>query len=148
MRPIVVFSIGALIVSVAVAVEAHEPKSDRSAAQPGNATISQTSSAGGMQSQRKDDPAPLQWNWSSYEGKFPAAVKILAFPLMAETTGSRFARGLNPFRKADIKFMVSFYEMTLLCDGKEVPPIDRKKSSVEIPGVYAAKEGFLAFQGN
>lgn len=94
------------------------------------------------------DPTQLQWNWSSYEGKFPAVVRIAAFPQMAETTGSRFVRGVNPFRKPDIKFKVSFHEMTLLCDGKEVTPIERKKSPVEIPEEYAAGEGFLAFQGN
>jgi hypothetical protein len=90
----------------------------------------------------------LQWNWTNYEDKYLAAVVIYAYPRAAETRGSfykgRLTGGLSGVAA---KFRASFYEMNLLCDGQEVPPIERKKSPVEVPEKYAANPTFAVTSG-
>jgi trypsin-like peptidase len=89
-----------------------------------------------------------QWNWSKYEDKYPAVVLLAAIPEVTETRKSAILGGLTKgLTRQEIKYKASFSEMSLLCDGKEVPPIEPGKGQREIPRENAAKTGAVTFTG-
>lgn len=88
-------------------------------------------------------------NWSEYAGQLKPVVEILAIPETKATGKSMLltavmigATGLAT--PMNYKFKADFYEMALLCDGKEITPIQRRKEEIvaAMPSFYKIKTRF------
>ncbi len=87
------------------------------------------------------------WDWSKYEDNIRSVVRVLAIPDFCQTTTSWLLSGV--FKQVtQLKYKTSFSEMSLLCDGKEIQPVDRRKFQVELPGGYGTPKGAFAFAGS
>lgn len=91
-------------------------------------------------------------NWEEYVGGYEAVVNVRATPEIGETGGSRFWRSLaaagGVYMQGSYKFKADFYEMSFLCDGKEVTPIKRGKVEhvVELPK-YTSTQAHYTYEG-
>lgn len=88
-------------------------------------------------------------NWGEYAGELKPVVQILAIPEMKATgksllLGAVLMAGAGMMTPPDMKFKADFYEMTLLCDGNLITPIQRGKSEliVPMPSYYKIKNRF------
>jgi S1-C subfamily serine protease len=82
-------------------------------------------------------------NWAEYVGQLRPVVQVLAIPEVKATGKSMFlsllalgagaAGGVPMMTPLDLKFKADFYEMTLMCDGKPVTPIQRGKIEYVVP---------------
>ena len=82
-------------------------------------------------------------NWAEYVGQLKPVVQILAIPEVKATGKSAFLSiltagvgaigGVPIMTPLDLKFKADFYEMTLMCDGKPVTPIQRGKIEYVVP---------------
>ena len=77
-------------------------------------------------------------NWTEYAGELKPVVQILAIPEMKMTgksllLGVLMAGAAGMMTPPDMKFKADFYEMSLICDGKEITPIQRGKSELVVP---------------
>ena len=85
-------------------------------------------------------------NWNEYAGELRPVVDILALP---EVTASGNSMLLSILTSATVgiptplnyKFKADFYQMKLMCDGKEVTPIKRNKVEfgAQMPSYYKVK---------
>ncbi len=71
-------------------------------------------------------------NWNEYAGQLKPVVDILALPEVTATGKSIFlgivaAATIGVPVPPDMKFKADFYQMKLMCDGKEIPPLKRNK---------------------
>jgi hypothetical protein len=88
-------------------------------------------------------------NWAEYAGELKPVVQILAIPEMKATgksllLGAILVAGAGMMTPPDMKFKADFYEMTLVCDGQIITPIQRGKSElvVPMPSYYKIKNRF------
>jgi hypothetical protein len=88
-------------------------------------------------------------NWAEYAGELKPVVQILAIPEMKATgksllLGAILAAGAGMMTPPDMKFKADFYEMSLVCDGTAITPIQRGKSElvVPMPSYYKIKNRF------
>ncbi|MDX6269923.1 MAG: serine protease Do [Acidobacteriota bacterium] len=88
-------------------------------------------------------------NWAEYAGELRPVVQILAIPEMKATgksllLGAILVAGAGMMTPPDMKFKADFYEMSLMCDGAAVTPIQRGKSElvVPMPSYYKIKNRF------
>jgi hypothetical protein len=88
-------------------------------------------------------------NWAEYAGELKPVVQILAIPEMKMTgksllLGAVLMAGAGMMTPPDMKFKADFYEMTLVCDGMVITPIQRGKSElvVPMPSYYKVKNRF------
>jgi hypothetical protein len=88
-------------------------------------------------------------NWAEYAGELKPVVQILAIPEMKMTgksllLGAILVAGTGMMTPPDMKFKADFYEMTLVCDGAVVTPIQRGKSELVVPmqSYYRVKNRF------
>lgn len=82
-------------------------------------------------------------NWAEYVGQLKPVVQILAIPEVKATGKSAFLSiltagvgamgGVPIMTPLDLKFKADFYEMTLMCDGKPITPIQRGKIEYVVP---------------
>ncbi|HEX8456038.1 MAG TPA: serine protease [Pyrinomonadaceae bacterium] len=77
-------------------------------------------------------------NWAEYAGELKPVVQILAIPEMKMTgksllLGAVLMAGAGMMTPPDMKFKADFYEMSLVCDGKSITPIQRGKSELVVP---------------
>lgn len=82
-------------------------------------------------------------NWAEYVGQLKPVVQILAIPEVKATGKSTFLSiltagvgavgGVPLYSPLDLKFKADFYEMTLMCDGKPITPIQRGKIEYVVP---------------
>lgn len=88
-------------------------------------------------------------NWNEYAGQLRPVVDILALPEVTASGKSMFlsilttaAAGIST--PLDYKFKADFYQMKLMCDGKEVTPIRRSKVEfgAQMPSYYKVKTRF------
>lgn len=87
--------------------------------------------------------------WNEYAGELMPVVDILALPEIAPTGKSLVLSAATaltvgystPF---DNKYRADFYQMKLLCDGKEVTPIRRNKTEIQrdMVSYYKSKKRF------
>ena len=96
--------------------------------------------------QGTSDVGQIPWDWSSYENKLRKAVHVMVIPDFCQTTLSLLLSGVAK-EVTQLKYKASFSEMSLLCDGKEIPPIGREKFQVRLPEGYGTPEGEFAFAG-
>jgi len=85
-------------------------------------------------------------DWAKYEDNIRSVVHVLAIPDFCQTTASWLLSGVCN-EVTQLKYKASFSEMSLLCDGKEIPPINRQRFQVELSGGYGTREGAFAFAG-
>ncbi len=84
-------------------------------------------------------------NWAEYVGELKPVVQILAIPEIKATGKSMLLSGVliagGVPAMLDMKFKADFYEMSLLCDGKTIAPIQRGKAefAAQMPNYYKAK---------
>jgi S1-C subfamily serine protease len=88
-------------------------------------------------------------NWAEYAGELKPVVQILAIPEMKMTgksllLGAVLMAGAGMMTPPDMKFKADFYEMSLMCDGAAVTPIQRGKSELVVPmqSYYKIKNRF------
>jgi hypothetical protein len=88
-------------------------------------------------------------NWAEYAGELKPVVQILAIPEMKMTgksllLGAVLMAGTGMMTPPDMKFKADFYEMSLVCDGAVVTPIQRGKSELVVPmqSYYKVKNRF------
>jgi S1-C subfamily serine protease len=88
-------------------------------------------------------------NWAEYAGELKPVVQILAIPEMKMTgksllLGAILVAGAGMMTPPDMKFKADFYEMSLVCDGTVVTPIQRGKSELVVPmqSYYRVKNRF------
>jgi S1-C subfamily serine protease len=88
-------------------------------------------------------------NWAEYAGELKPVVQILAIPEMKMTgksllLGAVLMAGAGMMTPPDMKFKADFYEMSLVCDGAAVTPIQRGKSELVVPmqSYYKIKNRF------
>ncbi|HZH33059.1 MAG TPA: serine protease [Pyrinomonadaceae bacterium] len=88
-------------------------------------------------------------NWAEYAGELKPVVQILAIPEMKMTgksllLGAILVAGAGVMTPPDMKFKADFYEMSLMCDGAVVTPIQRGKSELIVPmqSYYKVKNRF------
>jgi hypothetical protein len=88
-------------------------------------------------------------NWAEYAGQLKPVVQILAIPEMKMTgksllLGAILVAGAGMMTPPDMKFKADFYEMTLVCDGTVITPIQRGKSELIVPmqSYYRVKNRF------
>jgi len=88
-------------------------------------------------------------NWAEYAGELKPVVQILAIPEMKMTgksllLGAVLMAGAGMMTPPDMKFKADFYEMSLVCDGAAVTPIQRGKSELVVPmqSYYKVKNRF------
>ncbi|HJR07625.1 MAG TPA: trypsin-like peptidase domain-containing protein [Pyrinomonadaceae bacterium] len=88
-------------------------------------------------------------NWAEYAGELKPVVQILAIPEMKATgksllLGAILVAGAGMMTPPDMKFKADFYEMSLVCDGAPITPIQRGKSElvVPMPSYYKIKNRF------
>jgi S1-C subfamily serine protease len=88
-------------------------------------------------------------NWAEYAGELKPVVQILAIPEMKMTgksllLGAVLMAGAGMMTPPDMKFKADFYEMSLMCDGTVVTPIQRGKSELVVPmqSYYKVKNRF------
>jgi S1-C subfamily serine protease len=84
-------------------------------------------------------------NWSEYAGQLKPVVEIAALPEVKATGKSMFlnlvmASTVGVMPGLDFKFKADFYQMSLMCDGKEVTPIQRRKEELIVPMPSYLKE--------
>lgn len=87
-------------------------------------------------------------NWNEYAGELRPTVDILALPEITASGKSMLlsaatiiaTQGLMS-TPLDFKFKADFYQMRMICDGKEVTPLKRKKVEfgTEMPSYYKVK---------
>jgi hypothetical protein len=94
----------------------------------------------------KDTFRPLDnlRNWEEYAGQYKPVLLIQASPKLRETFWSAFGRGLAASGghyggAAKMRFKTDFYQMRLLCNGKEIQPIQ----PVKIATVIDVKNAFV-----
>ncbi len=98
-------------------------------------------------SQGAFDAGRLKWDWSKYEGKIQGVVRVVAVPDFCQTTLSFLLSGVLK-EVTQLKYKTSFSEMSLLCDGKEIQPVDCKDFEVKLPDGYGTPAGAYAMAGN
>ncbi|HEX8128583.1 MAG TPA: serine protease [Pyrinomonadaceae bacterium] len=88
-------------------------------------------------------------NWAEYAGELKPVVQILAIPEMKMTgksllLGAVLMAGAGVMTPPDMKFKADFYEMSLVCDGTVITPIQRGKSELIVPmqSYYKIKNRF------
>jgi S1-C subfamily serine protease len=88
-------------------------------------------------------------NWTEYAGELKPVVQVLAIPEMKATgksllLGAVLMAGAGMMTPPDMKFKADFYEMSLVCDGTVITPIQRGKSElvVPMPSYYKIKNRF------
>ncbi|HEY0006564.1 MAG TPA: trypsin-like peptidase domain-containing protein [Pyrinomonadaceae bacterium] len=88
-------------------------------------------------------------NWNEYVGELTPVVQIVAFPETKATgksllLGAVMAAGTGYMTPLNYKFKADFYEMALVCDGKEVTPIRRGKAEIvaQMPDYYKIKNRY------
>lgn len=88
-------------------------------------------------------------NWAEYAGELKPVVQILAIPEMKMTgksllLGAVLMAGAGMMTPPDMKFKADFYEMSLVCDGAAITPIQRGKSELIVPmqSYYKIKNRF------
>ena len=88
-------------------------------------------------------------NWAEYAGELKPVVQILAIPEMKMTgksllLGAVLMAGAGMMTPPDMKFKADFYEMSLMCDGNVITPIQRGKSELIVPmqSYYKVKNRF------
>lgn len=85
-------------------------------------------------------------NWNEYAGELRPVVDILALPEVTASGNSVFLSILTTAAAGiptplNYKFKADFYQMKLMCDGKEVTPLKRKKIEfgAQMPSYYKVK---------
>lgn len=90
-------------------------------------------------------------NWNEYAGELRPVVDILALPEVTASGKSMFFSAITAVASEGMistplnyKFKADFYQMKLMCDGKEVTPIKRNKVEfgAQMPSYYKVKTRF------
>lgn len=86
--------------------------------------------------------------WNEYAGQLRPVVEILALPEVTASGKSMFLSAITAVASQglmstplDFKFKADFYQMKLMCDGKEITPLKRNKSEfgAALPSYYKVK---------
>ncbi|MDQ6786536.1 MAG: serine protease [Acidobacteriota bacterium] len=90
-------------------------------------------------------------NWNEYAGELRPVVDILALPEVTASGNSMLLSAITAVASQGMlmtpmnyKFKADFYQMKLMCDGKEVTPLKRNKVEfgAQMPSYYKVKTRF------